>query len=146
MTMENGYQRRVASTTTVTQTTSDFYAEHELEQTPSQIQTHAPHRRSLHDSQKSMSRDRTPSPPPTFSSSAYTRAGAEAPSELSRQPAPMRRRTLPEPVLHPFVRHSPSQTFLACFFLTLSSLMIGYDVYFADWWVIPNRDDETDRS
>jgi len=103
LTGENGYQRRVPTSTTLTQTPPDSYTTHELAHAQAQMQTPAPYRTSLHDPSKLTSRDRTPSPPPAFCSSSYTRSSGETSIELACPPGPTRRRTLPESVLHPFV-------------------------------------------
>ncbi|KAH9980665.1 hypothetical protein BJV74DRAFT_97502 [Russula compacta] len=103
LTREIGYQRRAASITFVTQTDPHAFMTPELAQAPAQMQPS--YRTSLHDSSKTVSRDRTPSPPPVFLGHAYTRSGSDVPIELARPPAPAetRRYTFPGSALHPLV-------------------------------------------
>ncbi|KAI0264119.1 hypothetical protein BC834DRAFT_270942 [Gloeopeniophorella convolvens] len=102
VTKENGYRHRAASSATATQTHPHGYTSRESEPAM-HSQMHAPHLASLPDSPKSMSRDRTPSPPPSFARHAYTRSSSELAIELARPPGPARRTTLPESALHPYV-------------------------------------------
>ena len=102
VTKENGYYPRLASNTAAIQTQSDA----SVSQASMHLQIHSPQLTSLPGSPKSMSREGTPSPPPAFLRHTRTRSGSDIPIELERPPASSRRTTLPESVLHHFVRPS----------------------------------------
>ncbi|KAI0289362.1 hypothetical protein BC826DRAFT_613580 [Russula brevipes] len=103
LTREYGYRPRVPSTTTATETYPQDYVTPELVQGPTQVEIRPSRRTSFRGTPKSMSRDRTPSPPQTFSSYSYTRPNSDVPIELAHPPAPVRRSTLSDSVLHPLV-------------------------------------------
>ncbi|KAH9067523.1 hypothetical protein EDB87DRAFT_1552329 [Lactarius vividus] len=106
VTKENGYHPRVASNAAPIQTQPDAFVSPELAQAPMHLQIHSPHLTSLPGTPKSVSREGTPSPPPPFLRHSYTRSSSDIPIELERPPASSRRTTLPESVLHHFVRPS----------------------------------------
>lgn len=106
VTKENGYNPRVASNATATQTEADGFISPELVQASMHMQMHS-HLTSLSGSPKSVSREGTPSPPPVFLRRAYTRSSSDIPVEVEMPARASRRVTLPESVLHHFVR-SPS--------------------------------------
>lgn len=109
ITRESGYLPRLASVTSISQTRSQAYPTPELVQSPTPMQIHPMHRVSLLDSPKGISHDRASSSPPSFLGHAYSHSSPDIGVEFVR-PSELRRRTLPEPLLHPFVRHSPFWT------------------------------------
>src|SRR5258708_3549680 len=113
MTRESGYLPRLASVTSIAQTQSNAYPTPELTQSSTPMQIHPMHSTSSLDSPKRISQDRASSPLPSFSDHAYTQSSPDVTVELARPPE-LRRRTLPEPILHPFVRHSPFWIVLPC--------------------------------
>ncbi|KAN0137766.1 hypothetical protein V8E53_004250 [Lactarius tabidus] len=98
VTKENGYHARMASNVAAIQ--SPAFVSPELIQASMRME---PHHGSIPGTPKSMSRERTPSPPPEFLRHAYTRSSSDIPRELERPPVSSRRKTLPESVLHHFV-------------------------------------------
>lgn len=100
VTKENGYHPRMPSNVAAIQSPNAFVSP-ELIQASIRMETHLT---SLPGTPKSGSRERTPSPPPEFLRHAYTRSSSDIPRELERPPASSRRTTLPESVLHHFVR------------------------------------------
>ncbi|KAH9174452.1 hypothetical protein EDB89DRAFT_2149509 [Lactarius sanguifluus] len=103
VTKENGYHPRMASNAAPIESQPDAFLSPELAQAPVH---YSPHLTSLPGTPKSVSREGTPSPPPPFLRHAYTRSSSDIPIELERPPPSSRRTTLPEPVLHHFVRPS----------------------------------------
>jgi len=102
ITRESGYMPRLASVTSIVQTHSHAYPTPELAQSPTPMQIYTMHRTSLLHSPKRISQDRASSPPPSFSGHAYTHSSPDIGVELAR-PSELRRHTLPESILHPFV-------------------------------------------
>jgi hypothetical protein len=99
---ESGYLPRLASLTSIAQTHSHAYLAPEVARSPTPMQIHPMHCTSLLDSPKRISHDRASSPPPLFSGHAHTHSSPDIGVEFER-PSELRRHTLPEPILHPFV-------------------------------------------
>lgn len=106
VTKENGYHPRVASNATAIQTEDDGLLSPDLVRASTHMQIHS-HLTSVPGSPKSVSREGTPSPTPAYLRHTYSRSGSDIPMESDRPPPSLRRRTLPESVLHHFVRCAP---------------------------------------